>query len=122
MNLFLLIASLFAAITWMIHVIAGGREVVAPLLDSDIAWVPRITHYYCWHMVTITLAVMALGFAYGGFFEQGLDVAWLVEILAILFALWNVALGLWKRPKPWYALPQWVLFLAISVVALPGLL
>lgn len=122
MNIWLLAAALLSAVTWAIHTFVGGREIVPALLSGDVPWVPKMTHYYCWHIVTITLAVMSAGFAWGALTPGGRDVACLVFGLAVAFALWSLALNGWTRPKPWWALPQWALFLAVSATAAPGLL
>lgn len=121
MNAWLLAASGLSAFTWAVHTFVGGPEVVPPLLSSSVPWVPRMTHFYCWHLVTITLAAMAAGFGYAAFVPGGLDVGWSVFGLAVAFAAWSLALNGWKRPRPWWALPQWMLFVAVAGVALPGL-
>ncbi|MEM1033591.1 MAG: hypothetical protein AAF928_20685 [Myxococcota bacterium] len=121
MNGFLLAAAVLSAATFLVHVVLGGRQCVPPLLGSDVAWVARMTHYYCWHLVSMTLFGMAAGYGYAAWVPEGRDVAWLVTSLAVGFTAWSVVLGLWKRPRPWHALPQWVLFLAIAATALPGL-
>ena len=115
-------AALLSAFTWGVHTFVGGRECVGPLLDADVPWVPKMTHYYCWHLVTLTLAAMAAGLGYAAVEPAGRDVGWLVFGLAVSFAGWSVLLNGWKRPRPWWALPQWSLFVAVAVVALPGLL
>ncbi len=82
--------------------------------------VPKLTNYYCWHLVTIVLFVMTAGFAYAAWVPAGQDVAVMSTILAIAFTLWSLALIIWKHRHP-LQLPQWVLFLAISAAALAGL-
>lgn len=122
MNSFLMLAAVLSGATTVAHVVFGGRESVGPLLESDVPWVPRMTHYYCWHLVSLTLAAMSLGYGYASLVPGGLDVAYLLTGLSLGFMAWSVLLGFWKRPKPWYALPQWVLFLGITGAAILGLL
>lgn len=121
MNGWLMAASGLSLLTWAVHTFVGGPEIVPPLLKSDIPWAARMTHYYCWHLATLTLAAMVGGFAYASWAPGGLDVGWFVFGLSVAFAAWSIALNGWKRPKPWWALPQWILFMAIAAVALPGL-
>jgi len=47
------------------HVVVGGQMIAGPLLASDLAILPRMTLYLCWHGVTIILAGMAALFADG---------------------------------------------------------
>ncbi|MFN3201410.1 MAG: hypothetical protein ACE366_23615 [Bradymonadia bacterium] len=121
MNTFLLIAAIFSGITWALHTFLGGRELVPPLLSAEVHPVPKFTHYYCWHLVTLTLAIMALGYLYAAFFPGGSDVAIMLTILSATFALWSVYLVQWKQQR-WFQMPQWVLFLSITGVAIPGLI
>ena len=56
-------AAAIAGLTCVIHVWLGGREVAQPLLASGgLGKVPKFTNYYCWHLVTIVLAGLALAF------------------------------------------------------------
>ena len=107
---------------FLLHVVLGGRENVPPLLGSSVPWGVRMTHYYCWHLVSLTLAMMTAGFAYAAYVPDGWDVGFTMTVLSASFMAWSMALGMWKRPRPWYRLPQWVLFLVVTVAALPGLL
>jgi len=119
MNHALALAAALSLGTWALHAFVGGREVAGPLLRSALRPVPKYTSYYCWHLVTIVLFAMAAAFAYGAVVPGGRDVAALALILSSAFAVWSLALVRWKRQPPLH-LPQWLLFIAISVVASIG--
>lgn len=119
-NSWFLAAALASAATLLIHFFLGGREIARPLLDaSDIDPIAKPTNYYCWHLVTLTLAVMAAGFIWGGFDAGAKDVPAIMLALAITFAVWNVALIVWHGRSP-LLMPQWVMFATISALGIAG--
>lgn len=121
MNLGFLAAALLSAGTWGLHTFVGGPAVAGPLVASDLPAVAKWTNYYCWHLVTLTLAGLAAAFAYAAWVPSGLDVAIFATLLSLGFMLWSVALVAWRYRYPW-RLPQWTLFAAISSAALCGVL
>jgi hypothetical protein len=120
MNIALAIASALSAATWAIHTFVGGPQLVRPLLQASLQPVVQLTHYYCWHLVTMMLGMMALGFGYAAFVASGLDVAVFVTALSLGAMLWSMALTVWKQRKL-AELPQWTLFAAINAFAIAGL-
>ena len=122
MNTWLFAASLAAACCWGVHTFVGERTVARPLIASPgLDAVPKWTQFYCWHLVTITLAVMALGLGYAAFVPAALDVALLIAALAIAFGLFGIVLP--RRIGRSYAeMPQGFLLLPIGLLALVGAL
>jgi len=112
-------ASVLSLITWGLHTFAGGAEVAGPLLRSEMPPVAKWTAYYCWHLVTIVLSLMAVSFAYAAFVPSGRDVAALATALSVSSGLWSLVLVVWRYRHPW-RLPQWSLFLVISLAAVWG--
>ncbi|HSX62266.1 MAG TPA: hypothetical protein VLF18_18945 [Tahibacter sp.] len=118
MNTWLAAAAAVAFATFLIHTFVGGREIARPLLAArDLPRIPRLTAYYCWHMVTILLLAMsaALGWTAA---HANTPLAVLMLVLALAFTALSLALVVAYRVRPWY-LPQWSLFAAIA--ALTGL-
>jgi hypothetical protein len=119
MNVWYAFAALAAASTCAIHLLLGGRDLVRPLLASgDMHRVVVLTHYYCWHLVSIALAAISLGLALAAW-----DPGWRVlgvaaTVLAAAFGLLNIVYALAFRLPP-RLLPQWILF---AVIVLPALL
>lgn len=120
MNLWLAAAAAVAFATFLIHTVIGGREIARPLLAArDLAHIPRLTAYYCWHMVTLLLLGMSAALAWAaGHANTPLVV--LMTALAVAFTGLSFALIAAYRVRPWY-LPQWSLFAAIAVLAGMGL-
>ncbi|MEM1086766.1 MAG: hypothetical protein AAGH90_03485 [Pseudomonadota bacterium] len=108
-----LLAGVLAALTCLIHTFIGGREVARPLLSaSDLETIPRLTSYYCWHLVTGTLALMSAGYFWLTWtFETGL--VWGLLGLSVIFAILPFAITL-KQRVSLSVLPQWVFFLPLS--------
>jgi riboflavin transporter FmnP len=121
MNTLLTIAAVLTLITTLIHLFGGGPTVAGPLLRSNIPDVPRYTNYYCWHLVSIMLAAMSIGFYIVARdpAEQTLGV--FMTVLAAGFAIWSLALIIWKR-QSFLQMPQWLLFLPIAICGAGGLL
>lgn len=121
MNHWFLAAAATSLFTFLTHVFLGGREVAAPLLRSELRAIPKFTSYYCWHMVTITIAALALAFVLAGLPGGSRELALFATALSVLFMLWNLALIATQRLRLFH-FPQWLLFLPGSVLGTAGLL
>ena len=110
----LFIALLLAVTMTVVHVIIGGQMIAAPLLDSDLDTLPRMTLYLCWHGITIILAGMAALFAMG--FRGRRDGVKLAGGLAATFFVlgWGYIIGFGLSPLD---LPQWIAFGPMAVAA-----
>ncbi|MFK7861184.1 MAG: hypothetical protein AB8B64_20375 [Granulosicoccus sp.] len=122
MNVWLLSSGILTTAIWGIHTFLGGPSIARPLLSAtDLGAVPKWTQYYCWHLVTITLAAMAVGLGYAAFVPEAHDVALLISFLALLFALFGLLLPL--RAGVTYAeMPQGFLFLPVAGLAFVGVM
>lgn len=122
MNPYFTVAAILSVGVCLAHTLAGGRFYVRPLLAaSDLHPVPKYVHYYCWHLVTMLLAAMAVGFGLAAVYPESREMAVLMTVLASLFSLWSLALVLWKRQRP-LQMPQWALFAPVSIFGILGLL
>jgi len=121
-NAWFLSAAGAAALICAIHVVAGGREAVRPLLAStEINRSAKYTHYYCWHLVTITIAALAAAFAYASRSGASSDLAVLATSMSFLFALLNVIqIAIFRLPMKEFG--QWILFLGLGLLGIAGLL
>jgi len=112
-SVFLLPAAVAAGIA-AIHFVAGGREVARPLLRQvSLSPVVTLTHYYCWHLVTITLVGMAGAFGYASLATDGRVLAVFATVAAGLFAVWGLVLVIWKAQRH-RDMPQWILFAVLT--------
>lgn len=120
MNSWLLAAAIAALLTFLVHVFVGGRLIAAPLLAAPgLARIPRLTTYYCWHMVSILLLAMALALGWTAW-QANPPLVLLLVVLAAAFALLSLGLGAAFRVSPWQ-LPQWIFFVLIALLGAVGL-
>lgn len=121
MNGWFLAAAAIAVLTCVIHVWLGGREVAQPLLASGgLGKVPKFTNYYCWHLVTIVLAGLALAFSLVAWHAGSRDLGAFATGCAGLFALWSLAMIRHFRLRPAH-FPQWALFIPMAACGALGL-
>jgi len=108
------VPAVFAAAIAIIHFVAGGREIARPLLRQG-ALSPSVTltHYYCWHMATISLAGLTGCYAYAAVSQDGRILATFATLIAFSFCIWGLMLVLWKGQRH-RDMPQWVLFLGLT--------
>ncbi len=106
---------------FLLHVFGGGPPTVGPLLASnDIGRVSKMTNYYCWHLVTITLIAMSVCWIWFLIDANAREVAILATGLSIAFMVWSLVLVKWKNMKP-FTMPQWLLFAVSSLVSILAL-
>lgn len=121
MNIPLLIAALLAGGITLTHLILGGREIARPLLAAEgLRGVPKYTLYYCWHLVSLTLAAMALAFLLAALSEAHRPLGTFATAGAALFCL--LCLGInWRFTRPALGHPQWAMFLPVALIGAYGL-
>ncbi|OLF09967.1 hypothetical protein [Actinophytocola xanthii] len=124
MNPWLLAAGVIAAVTAVVHVVAGHRDPVVPLLsDGGLGETTKWTLYAVWHMVSIDLVLAAAALCYwalaqpDGYRLGAVFVAAHFGCYAAVFVLIAAARG-WSH---WLLrLPQWTLLLPVAVLAFVG--
>lgn len=120
MNVWLLAAATAAFATFLVHTFVGGRLIAAPLLQArSLARVPRLTVYYCWHMVTVLLLAMAAALGWAAYAANAALVV-LVVALSAGFTVLSLALVMQFRVSPWL-MPQWSFFAVIALLGAAGL-
>lgn len=97
-----------------LHFVAGGRDIARPLLQQQmLSSTVTLTHYYCWHMATISLVVLAGCYGYAAVSPDGRILAALATMVSTAFCVWGLALVVWKRQRH-RDMPQWMLFLGLT--------
>lgn len=122
MSGWLLCASMLTVAIWAVHTFIGGPTIArALLLATDLEAVPKWTQYYCWHVVTITLALLAAGLGYAAFVPHATDVALLIAVLTLMYAVFGLLLP--PRIGARYVdMPQGFLFLPVVLLTFIGVL
>ncbi|MET9804010.1 hypothetical protein [Streptomyces sp. NPDC006368] len=123
MNAWFLIAGTTAAAVAALHFVAGGRDVVRPLLAGNLTEEPRRVLHAVWHMVTADLALAAAALIWLGLRERdgGTTIAWLLAAHFVAYSGVFLAVSLtagWS--KPLLRLPQWMLLLPVAALAAAG--
>ncbi len=117
MTLLLVAAAGLAGVTLLVHTIAGGRAVVAPLLrDRSLPPASRWLNYYCWHLTTLLIGFVGCGFVWLTTAPLNPD-RWSVLIALCVVtsssALWSMAVARLGGFNP-FRLPSTSLFLGIA--------
>ncbi|MGB0506323.1 MAG: hypothetical protein ACPGGK_09010 [Pikeienuella sp.] len=122
MDYWFIAAGVLSAAITAIHIFAGGADVAQPLLATrEMDRTVKYTVYYCWHLVSFSLALMAAGFIASGAFGASDDLAILMTALAVGFTLWGLILPP-RVGQSYKEMPQGWLFLPVAVCGLAGLL
>lgn len=121
MNIYLLATGVLSGFCALLHIFGGGKTVAAPLLAAqDIEQSPKYVNYYCWHLVTFNLAMMAVLFILVARDPSNEILGLLAVAQAGFYFLWGVLLPVWKK-LPFKDVPQGWFFLPIFVVGILGL-
>ena len=108
-------------LTALIHWVVGGKLVARQLLTAGgLDPVARFSAYSTWHQVTLTTLAIAAAMALAATRADFNILAVFAVALAGTVSLWNLILVVWKRQSP-LAMPQWLLFGAISGLGFAGL-
>ena len=114
-------ASALALITFAVHTFVGGIHVVRPLLAAQgLSRASRWLNYYCWHMTTLTLLVMAAMFAYSALEPAARGFGVLFTVMALAFSLLCIAVAIKGGVQP-RRFPATTLFAAVALAGLCGL-
>lgn len=117
MNVWFLLAAVLALSTALLHAVGGERQIVRPL-RRDLAPPRFVVIDVVWHMITWNLLVTAIALAVMAFrpidlLADLLIVQWMGYVVTFL----ALSIRTFKRAL---ALPQWTLFLALSVLTAAG--
>lgn len=125
MNGWFLAAGITAFGVAAVHLVAGHRDVVRPLLTCALADEPKRVLHVVWHMVSVDLtlsAVVLVSLALADDTSATGLVAWFVAAhfvaYAVAFLVVTLSVG-W--PKPLLRLPQWILLLPVAVLTVAGI-
>lgn len=120
MNVYFLSAAILTVAVFLIHTFLGGRTIANPLLKAqDLHPVPKLTSYYCWHIVTITLAIVSGMFAYAAYSSGGADLGWTATLLTLGYCVLGLFVPIVKQQK-YKDMPQGWLFFPIVVLGILG--
>lgn len=121
MNILLLCAGLGALGLDLVHLTLGEREAHRPALASAWPAPAKALYSVLWHAATAAMGFGGAALIAAAFLpDQALALTALPVALFLAFAGLFLAYG-WRRLGSIRVLPQWIAFLAISVLAIAGL-
>ncbi len=121
MNGFFLAAGVVAAVTALIHLIAGHFDPVRPLLSSSMAEVPKRTLHGTWHMASAFLVLSSVALLYLAFAGGDRETELLARFIALQYLVYGLvflalALSI-RQPNRLLRLPQWTVLFPVAVLA-----
>ena len=117
-------AGILASITAVAHIVAGGRDIARPLLESALDLEVKMTLYACWHLVSVSLVASSLVILAEGLgFIAYPPVVSYVSAIWILYAVTFLVVTLRvSKPPGLLRLPQWTLLLPVGLLGLLGVM
>lgn len=121
MNHWILTAAALSAATVLIHLFGGGPEVHDPLLASGLSVPLKAYASILWHAVTVVLIANSTALLVAARHPTAQPYLVLMAVAQYLgFALLFGVYGM-TRLGSLMPMPQWIIFVAISALALTGL-
>lgn len=121
MNRYLMTAGAFAGALTLAHIIGGGIDVHAPLLQTQADTQLAAYISILWHAVTASLSIIAASLVFSGIRPtNSVAVAVVAISLCIAFAGLFLVYGISRLGTIWL-MPQWVAFLVIAAISVIGL-
>jgi hypothetical protein len=121
MNYYLSAAGAVSLIIAFIHVFAGGPSIATPMRNSpNLSPVVRQTNYYCWHLVTINLLLLAAVFLWASTTPSAWELGLIGTITASGYCLWGFFLVTSTR-QSFLHMPQAFMFLPVAVLGALGM-
>lgn len=117
-NFLIWVAVVLSLITFYIHTFIGGPRVAAPLLmNKDLPKASKWLNYYCWHIVTIYLLLMGVGYAFVALHPDKPELVVFLTILNVHFAILSAVVAQKGKINP-LRFPSTTLFTLLSLVGI----
>lgn len=117
MTIFLAIAAGLSLFNLALHFFIGGRSIARPLLDTpDLTTEVKYVLYYCWHLVTLAIALQA-GLFIAAVLNPAMPGLNALIMTGTLFAAAFAVLGIVMAPAlkiSYGVLPQGWLFVPVA--------
>ncbi|MDD9910678.1 MAG: hypothetical protein OXR62_13435 [Ahrensia sp.] len=113
------VASALTLAVFVLHVVAGGREVRPVLNDQTLGRQARMTLAYAWSLVSAGLLATALVFLAAALRPEWVAIGWAAGLMVAIFAV----VSLWQtvaNKLPITMVGQWMFFAPIAALALWG--
>ncbi len=115
-------AAAVSALAFYIHTFIGGKQIARPLLDNTtLPPASKWLNYYCWHIATMILALLAMTYAILPLIKN-------IQPLIIFLAIMTTSAGIlsaaieWKAGAKPLSFPSTSLFIVIATCSWIGAL
>ena len=122
MNVYFLVSSILCALLALMHYFKGTPAIMGPILRTpELTARVKLLAHCCWHLVTVTAAVMAASLAWAAIHPDSTVLA----VMALIQMLGFSAVGFYLISRSQFSLlqvPQGIAFLLAASVTGAGLL
>lgn len=116
------LAAVASLITFSVHTFIGGPRVAAPLLAAThLPPAAKWLSYYCWHLATIFLLAMSLGFAYVALNPDRPELAVFLSATSAALSVLSAVVAIKGGINP-FRFPSTSLFAIVSALGTAALL
>lgn len=116
------LAAITSLITFTVHTFIGGPRVAGPLLaTTHLPIASKWLNYYCWHLATVFLLAMSMGFAYVALHPDRPELAVFLSVISATLSALSAAVAIKGRINP-FRFPSTSLFAAVSALSAAALL
>lgn len=113
-----LIAGLTMALTFFVHIFAGGPELYGPLRASSLSTIEIATFCVVWHFTSMQLFLLAVALFFLAKYPN-LALFCFTLVTAIGFAALFIGYGIIDLGSIWL-MPQWIAFAVVSALMIWG--
>jgi hypothetical protein len=115
-------ASLMSFVTFAVHIFIGGPRVAKPLLaTTHLPAASKWLNYYCWHITTIFLLAMSIGYAYVALHPSRPELAVFLTALSAALSVLSAVVAIKGKINP-FRFPSTSLFAMVFVLGSASLL
>lgn len=122
MNIYLYWSASFVSfVTFCVHTFIGGPRVAGPLLTSHhLPPASKWLNYYCWHIATVLLFSMSIGYGYVAMHPDRPELAVFLTGLSMALSALSAAVAMKGRINP-LRFPSTSLFMTIFILGCAAL-
>lgn len=116
------LAAITSLITFAVHTFIGGPRVAGPLLaTTHLPIASKWLNYYCWHLATVFLLAMSIGFAYVALHPDRPELAVFLSAISATLSALSAAVAIKGGINP-FRFPSTSLFAIVFALSTAALL
>jgi hypothetical protein len=109
-------AAALSALTFAVHTFVGGKFVARPLLaDRSLPAASKWLNYYCWHITTLLLVAMTVGYIHAARTGAGVELVIFMGVCSAAFSVLSGAVAIKGGINP-FRFPSTSLFASVALM------